>query len=60
MIILMSGWSTFFTIVLALIALFLIIRYVLYPAFAAGDIGSSIFMWPFVILAIIYFTAGGQ
>jgi len=54
------GGGGFFTILLALIALFLIIRYILYPVFAMEDIGSSIFMWPFVILAVTYFTNGGQ
>jgi len=54
------GGGGFFTKLLVLAALFLIVRYILYPVFAMRDIGSSIFLWPFVILAVIYFAAGGQ
>jgi len=55
-----AGGGGFFTGLLVLFILFLLVRYVLYSVFAMGDLGSSVFMWPFVILAVIYFANGGQ
>lgn len=54
------GLAWILTGLLVLFILLLIVRYLLYPVFVMGDLGSSVFLWPLVILAIIYFANGGQ